>query len=90
MQENEKTYSSRPKYDVSGDLIDQSTENDFLRSFRSATEKTKVLDVGGVESFEGLKVNASGGAVAETEAVIIDLTTGDPAEGKILFIEDSS
>ena len=88
-QENKKIQSTRPKYDVSGDLIESDTENDFLRAYRRSQGQSKNLDTGGVESFEGLRVNASGGAVAETDAVIIDLTTGDPAEGKILFIEDA-
>lgn len=94
MQEDPKIYSTRPKYDVSGDIIkhtiETGTENDFLRAYRRSQGQSKNLDTGGIESFEGLRVNASGGASAETDAVIIDLTTGDPVEGKILFIEDSS
>ena len=89
-QEDKKTYSERPKYDVSGNLIESDTENDFLRAFRRSQGQSKNLDAGGVESFEGLRVNASGGGSTNTDVTIIDLTTGDPIDGQIFFIEDTT
>ena len=91
-QEDKKTYSERPKYDVSGNLIESDTENDFLRSYRRSQGQSKNLDTGGVESFEAMDINASGGGVASdltspqvTDITIIDLTTGDPIDGTFLF-----
>ena len=95
-QENEKIYSTRSQYNVSGDLIESDTENDFLRAFRRSQGQSKSLDTGGVDSFEGLRVNASGGEVGAdltnpqvTDITIIDLTTGDPIDGTFLFSPDS-
>lgn len=89
-QEDPKIYSSRPAYDVSGDLIDQSIENDFLRAFRKSQGQNKNLDTGGIESFEAMNVNASGGDSTNRAVTIIDLTTGDPIDGKIFFLEDTT
>jgi hypothetical protein len=58
-QEDPKIYSSRPAYDVSGDLIESDTENDFLRAFRRSQGQSKNLDTGGVESFDVMNINAS-------------------------------
>jgi hypothetical protein len=94
-QENTKIYSSRPSYDVSGYLIEPGTENDFLRAYRTSQGQNKNLDTGGVESFEAMNINASGGGVGAnltspqvTDITIIDLTTGDPIDGTFLFSPD--
>jgi hypothetical protein len=94
-QEDPKIYSERPKYDVSGGLIESDTENDFLRAYRRSQGQNKNLYTGGVESFEVMNVNASGGGAGAnlaspqvTDITIIDLTTGDPIDGTFLFSPD--
>ena len=64
MQEDSKTYSSRPKYDVSGDLINQSTENDFLRVYRAATKPQEQKEVELKTEEFNLNVNGAGGDCA--------------------------